>query len=305
MFTKDTSFSRSKEKQSPGIDLYLIQSAYSWLPALEVATSEVERAEWITFWKSALGCTISMYGVETEDEEEFEIEPFWKWDEWIIEHIIPLILELHITENSKDFWQPILSLGRRTSFLIERFLNEWFRHGLNSEPASEGFIREWRAMIEFVFSSPHWNRNSFYLEEAWCSLMGFREFVYDMWNEAQKPTVRRMHDLYERWAHQHLTESRCAVKFIIFLKQPAAEEILLDGFIWIEKAVTQASKRFWRERDIESRLASLLEQSWRCHEARLRQRKDSFSAFKNLLKKLADFQNPLALEIQQRIVSMQ
>jgi hypothetical protein len=158
-------------------------------------------------------------------------------------------------------------------------------------------------MIEFVFSSPHWNRNSFYLEEAWCNLMGFSEFIYDMWNEAQKPTVRRMHDLYERWAHQHLTEPRCAVKFIIFLKQPAAEEILLDGLIWLEMAVNLASERFWRELDIESRLASLLEQSWRCHKVKLRQQHNSFNAFKNLLKKLADFQNPLALEIQQRIVS--
>jgi energy-coupling factor transporter ATP-binding protein EcfA2 len=307
VYITDTSFSRSKEKHSPGIDLSLIQSAYAWIPALEAATSQAERAEWIAFWKSALGCTLRMYGGETEDEEKFKIEPFWKWDEWIIEHITPLILQLHITENSKDYWQPILSLGRRASFLVERFLNEWFRHGLKSEPASEGFIREWRAMIEFVFSSPHWSRNSFYLEEAWCNLMGFSELIsyMCMWNQAQKPTVRRMHDLYECWAHQHLIEPRCAVKFIIFLKQPAAEEILLDGLIWIEKAVNQASERFWRERDIESRLASLLEQSWHCHEARLRQRKDSFSAFKNLLKKLADFQNSQALEIQQRIVSMQ
>ena len=299
----DSSFDDSKEKHSPGIDLYLIQSAYAWLPGLETATSKVERAEWIAFWKSALGCTIRMYGGEIGDEEEVEIDPFWKWDEWIIEHIIPVILQLDVTENAKDFWQPILSLGRRANFPVKRFLNEWFRYGLKSEAAPEEFIREWRAMIEFVFSSPHWNRNSFYLEEAWCNLMGFSEFIYDMWNEAQKPTVRRMHDLYERWAHQHLTEPRCAVKFIIFLKQPAAEEILLDGLIWLEMAVNLASERFWRELDIESRLASLLEQSWRCHKVKLRQQHNSFNAFKNLLKKLADFQNPLALEIQQRIVS--
>jgi len=68
-------------------------------------------------------------------------------------------------------------------------------------------------------------------------------------------------------------------------------------------AVNLASERFWREGDIESRLASLLEQSWRCHKVKLRQQHNSFNAFKNLLKKLADFQNPLALEIQQRIVS--
>ena len=43
---------------------------------------------------------------------------------------------------------------------------------------------------------------------------------------------------------------------------------------------------------------------WRSHKERLRRQATSFNAFKMLLKTLADFQNSVALEIQQRVVSV-
>jgi hypothetical protein len=295
--------SRRESKYSPDFDLLLVQAAYAWLPELEQATNEAERLEWIIFWKSALGCLVHMYGGTTEDEEEIRIEPFWDWDEWVIKRIIPLILQLHLAENPRDFWEPILSLGRRAKFLVTRFLDKWLIYGLQSEPASEAFFRVWRRMIEFVFSSPHWSRHSFYLEEAQYNLMGFGDSIIflELWKETQNPTIGKMRDLYQLWASEHLNNSRCAVKFMIFLKQPAAEEILLDGLIWLEQGTNRANQWFWQERNIQDCLVSLLEQSWRCHEPKIRQRQETFNAFKNLLKKLADFQNPLALEIQQRI----
>ena len=49
--------------------------------------------------------------------------------------------------------------------------------GLRSEPASDAFVREWRAMLEYAFSSPRWSfdltKRWFKLEEMWCVLIGF------------------------------------------------------------------------------------------------------------------------------------
>ena len=134
--------------------------------------------------------------------------------------------------------------------------------------------------------------------------MGFDDLVDDMWTEAQKPVIKQMYVLYERWANEHLKNPRCAIKFIIFLKKPAAEEILFDALIWLKEAISQVSDYFWGERDIQDWLVSLLDQCWRCHQLKLRQQQTSFNAFKELLKKLADFQNPMALEIQQRVASI-
>ena len=121
----------------------------------------------------------------------------------------------------------------------------------------------------------------------------------DMWTVSQKPVVKLMYKFYERWADRHLHRPRCAQAFIAFLTQPAAEEICLDGLIWLEKAARQAGSRFWSEHGLQAALISLLDMCWRSYKGRLRQQEISFSAFKILLKTLADFQNPVALEILQ------
>lgn len=302
--TKTRSYRSRRPKQSIGIDLILIQAAYAWLPSLDRAISETERTEWIAFWKEALGCTLRMLGEEAEDEE-VEINPFFDWDRWVIKNIAPLILQMRATEHPEEFWQPILGLGRQGKFWIKSFLSHWCINGLSFEPASEIFVREWQAMIEFALSSPQWHRHSFYLEEAWCHLIGLDSMIYDLWTEAQKNVIKQMHPLYHCWAKEHLKNPRCATKFIIFLKQLAAEEILFDSLIWLKEAISQTDEWFWRERDIQDWLVSLLEQCWRCHQAKLRQKQASFDAFKDLLKKLAEFQNSMAFEIQQRVASTQ
>jgi len=295
---------KRRPRQSPGLDLELIQAAYAWLPSLDQAASETERAEWIAFWKEALGCTLRMLGEETGDDEEIDGTPY-DWDRWVFDHIAPLIMELRPTEHPKDFWKPILTLGPPGHYWIKDFLREWFLNGLRSERDRDVFVLEWRAMAEFAFFSPKWDfdliSHRFHLEEMWCHMMGFDWIVSDMWSAAQKPIVRQMHDIYERWGRAHLKRARCAVPFIAFLKQPAAEEILLDGIIWLEKAASQADDQFWSERNIQESLASLLDVCWRSHQSRLRQHQTSFGAFMNLLKSLADHQNTLAMELQDRM----
>jgi hypothetical protein len=179
--------------------------------------------------------------------------------------------------------------------------------GLHSEPASEAFIREWRAMLEFAFASPKWNFDSakrwFKLDELWCTLMGFDWTSRDVWTVSQKPVVKHMYGLYECWADRHLHRPRCARAFIAFLTQPAAEEILLGGLAWLERGARQAGNWFWNEYGLQEALVSLLDVCWRSYKGRLRQQEAAFGAFKMLLKKLADFQHPVALEIQQRVAS--
>jgi hypothetical protein len=296
-----------RSRQSPDFDIELIQAAYTWLPSLDQATSEIERAEWINFWKEALGCTLQMFGGEIGADERIAGTPY-NWDLWVFAHIAPLTMELRPTESPEDFWKPILGLGVPGHYWVKYFLREWFMNGLRPERSRDAFVREWRTMVEFAFFSPKWNfdlvSHRLYLEEMLSQLMGFDGAISDMWNVVQKPVVKRMRDMYERWANAHLKRSRCAISFIAFLKQPAAEEILSDGLIWLEKAAIPADDHFWGERNIQEELASLLDICLRSHQSKLNQQQPFSNAFKNLLKKLADFQNPLALEIQQRIVSI-
>ena len=101
-----------RSQQDPGLDLTLVQAAYSWLPALDQAGSESERAEWISFWKEALACLLRRLGAETEDEEEIPGTPS-EVDHWMLCRIAGLITQLRHAERPADFWGPILSLGNR------------------------------------------------------------------------------------------------------------------------------------------------------------------------------------------------
>jgi hypothetical protein len=298
---------KRRYKQSPDLNFWLIKVAHDWIPPLDQAISEAERAEWIAFWKEALGWTLRMLGESMEEDEEISGTPT-EWDRWVFERIASLITQLKATENPEEFWKPILDLGSPGHYWIDDFLTQWFLNGLRSDPAPATFITQWQAMLDFAFNSPKWNagtgKRGFYFEEIWWCLMGFNWISVNMWVASHKPLVRQMRDAYERWANEHLINSRTAIRFIEFLRQPAAQEILFDSLIWLDEATRKANKYFWHDRDnLQDRLASLLDMCWHSYQQELRQHENSFRAFKNLLKKLVDFQNLLALEIQQRLVN--
>ncbi|MBE9053451.1 hypothetical protein IQ243_24190 [Nostocales cyanobacterium LEGE 11386] len=284
--------------QFPSLNFRLIQAAYAWLPSLDQAISRTERQEWITFWKEAL-----KYSLQFSEKDG----TLSTWNEWLSQHIASLIMQLPPTEKPEDFWKPILSLGMEEKHWIEKFLIHWFVNGLSSEPIYDRFVQECHAMVEFAFSSPNWEfepkLRQYGLEELWCYLVGLNSSINNMWTIAHKPTIKRMYIIYQQWATQHLNKPGCALQFVAFLLKPAAEEVRIDSLPWLY-AASQSNEQFWTEYNIQEKLASLLDVCWRYHESKLRQHHDSFNAFKNLLKKLADFQNTLALEIQHRIASI-
>jgi hypothetical protein len=296
-------FLRRRPRQSPGLDLQLIEAAFTWLPSLDHAIDETERIEWINFWKEALDCTLRMLGEETEDDYEIEGTPY-EWDRWVFARLALLIVELRTDEHPEDFWRPILNLGVAGHCWVNDFLEQWFLRGLSSKH-HENFVREWRAMAGFAFHSSKWNydlvKHGHHLREMWCYLMSFDTITLDMWNCSKKPIVRQMRDMYELWAKAHLDKFGCAKPFIVFLKQPAAEEILLDSLIWLEKAANQTDDLFLRGYRIQEELASLLDVCWSSHQSKLRHSEATFDAFKDLLKRLADHQNKLAMELQDRV----
>lgn len=292
-------FGPRQPRQFPGLDLRLIQAAYTWLPSLEQAISKAERIEWVTFWKEALHYSLQNLERDTSLDG---------WAMWLFPNLATLITQLQPTEKRESFWQPILSLGVSKHSWIENFLRQWFVSGLSSKTTYDTLVRECREMVEFAFSSPNWKfdptKHEYDLKNMWCCLIGLDWSFSNMWTVEHKPIIRQMYGLYERWASEHLNKPRCALKFTIFLTQSAAEDLRIDSLVWLDVA-SQSNTYFWDEQKLVERLASVLDICWRLHQSKLRRHHNSFSAFKNLLKKLADFQNPLALEIQQKIVSMQ
>jgi hypothetical protein len=297
-------FGTERTARGPGLDLHVVQSAYAWLPRLDQAHSEAERAEWLNFWMESLACSLRMLHEHSLEDGEVRGLPY-EWDRWVFAGVARVIGECRPDEHPEEFWKQVLDLGLPSHHWVEEFLRQWFLTCLGIAPLPEGFVRQWRAMLEFAFSSPKWNFESakryWHLEEMWRLVMGFDSLVSRMWIAAHQSLVTQMRDMYQRWVERNLTRPRSAVAFMSFLEQPAAGDILLDGLIWLEKAAMEAGEHFWTERYVKETMASLLDNCWRSRQADLRQHQAAFKAFSDLLRRLADYQNPIALELLDRI----
>jgi len=208
-------------------------------------------------------------------------------------------LELKPVECPKGFWKPILNLGATGKYWVENFLLHWFYYGLQKRDKSNIFLTEWNFMIEYAFSSPQWDlEKSFRAREIWCSLIGVSFRIRNLWAAEQRYLIKQMYNQYERWAKKYLNRTFCSSEFISFIQMPGAEYLALDGLIWLDEAATD---EFWNNQEIQKKLPQFLEMVWISYQSRIRQKKDYFESFKNLLKGLAETQNPYAMELQDRI----
>ena len=286
-------------------DLWLIKAAFSCVPALVHAVDKDERAEWLGFWRQALAWTINC--LENDEDGEISGTPS-EWDRWVFERIAVQILHMEDQENPDELWKPILDLGAEGHYWVDDFLTEFFMKGLGPESSSIIFIKRWKEMIEDSFKSEKWSSSTghrwYYRTELWCELLGMNYIISQLWDESKKPIIREMKQYYERWANTNLTNPESAVMFVYFLMHPAAEVMLTDGLIWLEKAANEAGDNFFSDRhdNVQKPLASLLEISWKKHKTQIQSSSEVYNAFKSLLRKLVDLQVPQAIEIQQNLV---
>lgn len=286
-------------------DLWLMKAAFSWLPPLNQAIDEAERQEWLGFWRQALEWTINVF--EYEEDGEISGTPS-DWDRWVFENIAIQILHMEEQDKPDELWKPILNLGSDGHYWVNDFLTEWFVKGFASKIAYDSFIKRWKEMLEYAFASEKWNQSRgsrwYYQHKLWCELLGMNHIISWQWDENKKPIIKEMKQYYERWAKSFLYEPESAVMFINFLMQPAAENILFDGLIWLDKASSESKKDFFTDRhhNIQKPLANLLEISLKKHKGKIKNNTATYSAFENLLKKLIDLQNLQALEIQQKLI---
>lgn len=117
--------------------------------------------------------------------------------------------------------------------------------------------------------------------------------------------AKEMKPYYKRWAKDFLSNAENAVMFIYFLKLPAAKEIFYDALIWLDNATNVPGEAFFidRHHHVQTPLADLLELSWKKHKDKIKENSATYVAFKSLLRKLVDLQNPQAMEIQQNLLS--
>lgn len=286
-------------------DLLLIKAAFDWMPSVDQAVNKKEREVWLNFWRQALTWTLNI--LETDDDKEISDTPS-EWDRWLFGKIAMQVLCMDDGEEPANLWKPILDLGSDGHYWVDDFLREWFKKGIGTTDVSVNFAKRWKEMLGYAFESAKWNTSSgrrwYYLNEIWCGLLGMNYLTSDLWREDRKILIKEMKQFYEQWAKRSLTDPDSVAVFINFLMCPAAEEILFEGLVWLDEASTKEGDRFFNNRhdNTQKYLANLVEISWKRHKVKIMGYSKACEAFKNLLRKLVDLQNPQAMEMQQNLL---
>jgi hypothetical protein len=214
---------------------------------------------------------------------------------------------MRANEHPEVYWKKILSIGPDGHYWLEDFFLNWFRRGI-SGGGPQSFVREWRRMSEWAFTLPKWNverrKHLYDHQRIWWYLLGMGQHFVECWSQNQETLVDGMRVVFERWASSHLDEPMSALQFAAFLRLQSARGIRLDGIVWLQRESAKADEEYWKEYNIQDVVAEVLDRCWTDQRAQMRSNREHFNAFKNLLSKLAGFQNPLALEIQRRIAAV-
>ncbi len=288
-------------RQDPGLDIALIHFVFESFPLPADASNAYERQRSIAFWKEVLNCILNILGRGDEEIERIDGTP-GKFEDWGLEKIAQVLLQLHPSEDRQAFWKPILNLGAPAHYWIEKFLRDWMWYGFTLSQYEHVFIQVWKEMMGFVFSSPKWDHNiakhSHELAELWNDVIGFSASLPDLQGEHKTRIVTQMRPYYKRWVSLHLVPGYNGSIFMDFLQTPAVKNICLDGLLWLEQAASEKESDFRHE---QYNLAKLLVFYWQNHRARLRQHSTYWEAFTNFLQQLVRQGNNIAIELSRHI----
>lgn len=292
----------AKRRQRPvTIDFSLVKASHEWLPDLTQALDQREREGWVIFWIDLLQVVLKAGGNGSAEDEEIGRTPN-EFDLWVLDRVAQVIAQLRPVEQPERLWKPILSLGMSRHYWVEFFLIQWANQVVTSPTTT---VSEWARMIDFGFSSPIWKFETdwhrHYLQSMWLHLLGFGGSQLAVWDESLSGVALSLQRQYTRWAVKHVAQPYYALGFSRFLQRPAARPLRLEGLVLLAGAAPNPDHRFWKESNLQEEMATLLLSCWGEQSDFLRRHEFAFDAFRLLLKRLADLQNPLAMHLQESV----
>ena len=98
-----------------------------------------------------------------------------------------------------------------------------------------------------------------------------------------------------------LADPYVAIHFVYWLARPAAEPMVLEGLTWLSERVDSAGEYWCSNEYLPDQVVRLLVHCWDSCRQQLVKIDAAHSAFRKLLKALADSQHPVAMDLLDRI----
>lgn len=295
----------------PRMDGQQIQATFAsvFLPAQ--ATDDLERARFFEFWDQAL--VMCLAGTRFFDEKGDEIPAAlteagrpYDYDSWILRRLAVVVGQMRLDEKPERYWRPILALGARAGHWVEDFLDYWFMDAKKSlKPAT--FVQEWTRMIEFCLGSEAWTEQGehvrFHMPFLWMCLMGIPRFTTSLWQDKDAEIVEQASDHIAKVSTHVLTSANSAVRFLSWLSKSSAKGIRGRLLKPVADVGLTASDCWWRERHLARVMARFLGLVWDEHASNFEKDAEHKKIFLSLVHRTAKTQEPLAMELQNRMAA--
>jgi hypothetical protein len=283
------------------MDCHVVIYGYSWLPALNEATTNKERGEWYSIYHQLSLVLWERLICELDESGEVNSTPY-KIDNWIIDKITNTLLHCS-KEAARKLWEPLLSVGAAAEHWISDFMHKWFdqlsKEGVNAEL----FLETWMEMIAFAKSSEAWSSESFHwhkCEKVWEAILGLDSFTAELvWKHDHRDIITSMQQEFCYYAENKLTNYQMD-HFAYFLNTTSGKAIYLEGVTWIYQYMVQhkLSRVEDRAQDSINDLITSILDTHRFDQLPEKSRKSILG----LLKLLADCQNTKSMELYKKLV---
>ena len=213
----------------------------------------------------------------------------------------PWILDLEDTADARTLGEPILELGSYTRHWVESFLNAWVLEGLRADPVPTAFVEIWLEMLDFVSDSEAWRRGvaGYGAHGNWVALLGLDWIFIPLWELRHRAVVEALEARFKKWLEDWFEDYDAPQRWARFLETSAGRVLLEEGLPGLASAFPR-DYQYYDDR-AEDDVASLLVDLWAEERGRIQSNNELHAAFRSLLRKLVDSQNPAAMELSARI----
>lgn len=291
----------STKRQRPrrqGIDEPYLHAAHAWIPSLDEARDQSERADWVAFFRQALESLVRRL-VRDRDERRDEADGTPYEHEYSLLRALPeRVLQLP-RRSGRVLWEPLLVLGSYAHYWVDSFLDAWFGTGMVEDGVRAGFVDRWRDMVAFTATVERWQDDGDYhtREERWV-LMGLGDGAIRRWTDEHRPTIAEMRPHYQQWANHNLDHPWAAIQFVRFLANEAAGPLLEDGLVWLASAGAERGRDQSRfDEALESMLADVIGRRPQL----ARSQTPGGAALRSLVHGLVNRQSAIGLELMARV----
>jgi hypothetical protein len=300
-------------EKRPGINKVMLHRAFALVPNLDDLPEE-DRKHLCHLWKQLLEQVLFERGPVKEvfsDRSEYPDE----FDRWVLMKISRLVLDVEFNDNlnGDELWKPLFVYGPQMADWIVVFMENYFISNIEREDKREDFYKCWLSMVEFAGTCKTWKTDRYYHGKNFHqALLSINSTMINWWRNDNYAFFydRAVLEVIE-WGQKHRYDQDAVYKISVLMKTiPRSRFIkeglgIINGYLNLRKIGDKIGTRqgyVRREFEHENYMAGTVSFLWENSSGQIIADKEVLKAFKEIVIYLVSKQNPIGLELQDRIM---